>query len=218
MFYTEDFDANNIRFGDILTNQISIVPLMRKGHDDRDILAEKNDPNYTIEIKISNYFAVLTPCCSISKPCYIGNDALILAPLISLKRTFYSNPYLTEDFTRINRPMTAQETMPPEGWDALKPEDRAKYEREGKSFQFLNFFVYEGHPSLLDYEIKNGGTTTLTNYYMIDFKHKYSIIIPKKNQLKFKLLQLSVEKRSELREKMAYYYRRIPEEDVGLLD
>jgi hypothetical protein len=54
---------------------------------------------------------------------------------------------------------------------------------------------------------------------MIDFKNSYKINCnkiksPKDAPLNKKILQLSITSRSELREKIAYYYGRIPEEDL----
>jgi hypothetical protein len=57
-----------------------------------------------------------------------------------------------------------------------------------------------------------------TNYYMIDFRNTSKlncerIINPKDAPLESKCLQLSIQARSELRDKIAYYYARIPKED-----
>ena len=62
-----------------------------------------------------------------------------------------------------------------------------------------------------------------TNYYMVDFRNTYKLYCdkiksPEKAPLESKCSQLSVQARSELRDKISYYYERIPKEDKILLE
>lgn len=57
-----------------------------------------------------------------------------------------------------------------------------------------------------------------TNYYMVDFKNIFKINCKKilssvNSPLNIKKLQLSIQVRGELRDKLSYYYGRIPKED-----
>ena len=58
---------------------------------------------------------------------------------------------------------------------------------------------------------------------MIDFRNTYKLNYekinpPKDAPLESKCLQLSIQARSELRDKIAWYYGRVPEEDKILED
>ena len=60
-----------------------------------------------------------------------------------------------------------------------------------------------------------------TNYYMIDFRNTYKLYYDKiksKASLESKCLQLSLQARAELRDKISYYYGRAPKEDIILED
>ena len=66
------------------------------------------------------------------------------------------------------------------------------------------------------------GDNIETKYYMIDFKNIHKLNCDKINSpedapLQSKCLQLSVQTRSELREKISNYYARIPKEDLILI-
>ena len=70
---------------------------------------------------------------------------------------------------------------------------------------------------------KKQGKNIETNYYMADFRNTYKLYCDKiksseKAPLESKCLQLSVQARSELRDKISYYYARIPKEDKILLE
>ena len=75
-----------LRFGDVL-----------KGYT----LAASNieepnlNVNFTVDINLPPYCVVLSPCCS------IGERTISLSPLIELRGSFFDNPYLNEDVTRI---------------------------------------------------------------------------------------------------------------------
>ena len=209
-FYLENRHPN-IRFGDIVEGCFSLMTSMKKP-----FFESSNQLNITIDI--SKYFAVMTPCCSIGKECTVGNDTLALTPIIELQSDFLKNPYLVNDFTRINRKMKPEDSMPPKRWERLSPDEKEKKMSEGMGYSFLSYFIYGGHDLFDEYELKNSDNKILTKNYMIDFKRICSIKMPQEVVRSAKKLQLSISSREELRNKLSYFFGRRPEEDALFMD
>jgi len=202
MFYQLEMD-NTLRFGDILGGFILSAP---------NIAEPASCQNYKIEITTPTYCVVLSPCCS------IGNKVISLSPLIKLLGSFFNNPFFVEDLTRINREMEPKQAVSPSVWEQLPPEEKQKRLNEKRGYALTGFFVYGKHDLLPKYPINRKQGNIETNYYMIDFKNIHKINCDKINSakdapLKTKLLQLSISARSELREKLSYFYARVPAED-----
>lgn len=203
MFYQDEID-NALRFGDVL-----------KGF----ILAESNlkepDPKekYKIEINLPDYCVILSPCCS------IGQKVISLSPLLPIKSSFFENPYFAEDLKRINRKMNPEQSVSPAIWESFSPEEKQKRLNEGYNYAVLEIFIYEEKDFFPKYVVKKkGGGEIETNCYMIDFRNTYKISCDKINSardapLNTKCLQISIQTRSELRDKIAYYYSRPAPED-----
>lgn len=207
MFYEKEMDEA-LRFGDVL-----------KGF----ILAASNieEPNsregFAIDVDLPLYCVVLSPCCS------IGHKKISLTPLIKVRRSFFDNPYFEEDLTRINRKMEPQQAVAPYIWDKFPPEEKQKRLEEGLGYPFLELFIYEKHDLFTEYLLHGRKGNIVTKYYMIDFTNIQKvncdkIITPENAPLETKCLQLSVQSRSELRDKISYYYSRVPKEDKILED
>lgn len=183
---------------------------------------DQPDPSpmdYRINVRRPAYAVVLTPCCS------IGEKMLSVAPLLAVHASFFRNPYLAEDLTRANRPMTAQEAVPPEEWKRLGERERQRRlaRNGGRSLQFLRWFVYAEHALLPRHEVKVGKEALTVGSYMVDFRQMHriesrSIANPKQSPLHAKVLQLSVQTRAELREKLAHYFGRPAPEDAAELE
>jgi len=67
--------------------------------------------------------------------------------------------------------------------------------------------------------VKRKGGPSETGYYMLDFRRICRIecnkvVKPEQAPLEPKVLQISIETRGELREKLAWYFGRIPKEDM----
>ena len=165
------------------------------------------------------YSVVLTPCCS------IGESTISLTPLIKVRSDFFKNPYFLEDLTRINRRMKPQQAKPPDEWGNFTPEEKQRRLAEGINYALLELFIYEEHELFKTYLLRKQEV----RYYMIDFKNIHTIkcaMIKRPEKVKpedaplieSKVLQLSIQARSELRDKIAYYYSRLPEEDKILED
>jgi len=206
---------NILRFGDVVRGYVLSNPTIKEPISP----LKSESHNYKIDIEMPTYSVVLTPCCS------IGESTISLTPLIKVRSNFFKNPYFAEDLTRINRKMEPQQAHSPDEWEKFSPEEKQRYLAEGINYALLNLFIYEENEIFKKYLLRQqeiGG-------YMIDFKNIYTIkcaMIKRPEKVKpedapiieSKVLQLSGQTRSELRDKIAYYYSKIPEEDEILED
>lgn len=208
-FYSDSLDRR-FRFGDIIKGFAAATPVINNPP-----LAPENI-NFQIEIVRSGFYSILSPCCS------INDKVVVLCPLIQLRSAFLTNPYLVEDFTRINRPMTPEQAVPPSQWERLPPPEKEKRKDVGFRFAFVEQFVFDEHPFFPQYFLSARlGEKMEIRMHMVDFRHSFSVRCDKitNNSSPFeniKLLQLSIEARAELRNKMASFYSRVPEEDSVL--
>jgi len=204
MFYIKDSYDNILRFGDVINGFQYFKPNFEG-------LPEVVDSNIKIEIIKSNYFVVLTPCCSIE------NENLNLTPLKQIAYKFFSNPYFEKDFTIINRRMLPEQTVAPRIWnDVFTEEERSKRIGEGVKYSFAELFIYEKNDLIPPYKLSyKGNPDIITGYYMIDFKDIFTIKSAKiqRNMEYPKILQLTIETREELRDKIGEYFKRVPQED-----
>lgn len=208
MFYQENMDKA-YRFGDVLRGFILSSPNVSNPF----LNQEKSEIDYRIDVSLPKFCVILSPCCS------IGNGVISLTPLIQLKKNFFKNPYFNEDMTRINREMEPQQTVAPELWSTLGVEEQMKRMAAGKAFALVEHFIYDKYVLFPSYNLGD----TETGYYMIDFRTTYNvnckaISSAKQAPLDAKILQLSVQTRSELRTKISYFYGRIPKEDLIEID
>lgn len=209
MFYQEEIQ-NILRFGDVLRGYISTHPKIKQPFS----IQEFESFNYNINVDMPNYSVVLTPCCS------IGEHTISLTPLIELRSDFMKNSHFVKDFTIINRPMESEYQFPPDKWKKFSEDEKQRLREKKISYVLLNLFVYKKHDLFPPYPLKGKEI----NYYMIDFRNTFKLnceMIKTQDgkQQEFnqitnsKCLQLSIEARSQLRDKLSYYYGREPEED-----
>ncbi len=208
-FYETSLKYDLLRFGDVLRGYIVASPKITEPFT----VIPHSD--YQIEILNPDFVVVLSPCCS------IGDSTILLSPLIKLKKSFFDNPYFSSDMTNINRRMTPQQTLPPEVWDKLPLDEKKKREGEGFTYSFLDNFVFGEHEIFSPYfpSEKDKVKYRETRQYMIDFKNTYRISCDKIKRngtdlTKSKVFQLTVPMRQELRDKIAHFYSRIPQEDI----
>ena len=213
MFYAEKTDYY-LRFGDVVRGYILPNTTIKEP-----ILSFKTEShNYTIDVEMP-YSVVLTPCCS------IGESTISLTPLTKVRSNFFKNPYFAEDLTRINRKMEPQQAHSPDEWKNFSLEEQQRYLEEKINYALLNLFVYEENERFTKYTLRKREII----YYMINFKDIYTMkcaMIKRPEELKpedapiveSKVLQLSIQARSELRDKIVFYYSRIPKEDEILED
>ena len=209
MFYETERESA-LRFGDVLAGFLIAVPVV-----DDPILPDHEGLEghaYSIDVTKPLFCVVLSPCCS------IGKKRISLAPLINVRPSFLDNEHLAEDLTRVNREMEPHQTLPSRTWECLSDEERARRLNEGRGLAFLDTFVYEQRPLFPEYPVHRRGQHLNTRYYMIQFGDTFrldcdNVNSPEDAPLHAKQLQLSVKTRGELRDKLAYYYARVPEED-----
>jgi len=209
MFYAYE-PSPVLRFGDVVKGYVSTDLVITEP-----ILSYPSlGNNYKIEIEVPKYSVILTPCCS------IGKSTICVAPFIKVLGDFLKNSYFTEDLTRINRPLLPNQLMSTEDWDKLTPERQEQIINAGEEYPLLQYFVYAEH-DLFDKYLLRGHEIS---YYMIDFKNVQKIKCSKiqrpeprkpldKAIIGSKILELSIEARRDLREKIAYFFSRVPDED-----
>lgn len=212
MFYEKEMEPT-LRFGDVVRGYISADIIIKQPI----LFHERDDYNYKIDIELPSYSVVLTPCCS------IGDSVIALAPLVRILGDFFNNPYFEKDLTNINREMEPQQALSPENWSKLPQEEQNSRLSEGKRYALLNYFIYMRNDNFEKYKLKGYDV----QYYMINFKDirriKCSLIKrPEKMGredaiIQSKVLQLTITARSELRDKIAYFFRE-PAEDKLLED
>jgi hypothetical protein len=102
----------------------------------------------------------------------------------------------------------------------MSPEEQAERLSAKPGYVFLEVFIYKEHDLFPQYTIPRKEGNITTRYYMIDFRYAFRVNcdkITRKQQdpLGAKRLQLSISTRAELRDKISFYYSRVPEEDLA---
>jgi hypothetical protein len=213
LFYQEKQDLA-LRFGDVIKGFYIATPNIKNPD------LSMNKDNYKLDIGISLFYVVMSPCCS------IGDKVVSLAPLLHLRQSFFLNPEFKKDFTRINKIVEPEKKFAPEIWKKFSPEKKQQELVDGSTYTVLEVFIYDNHPLLPPYEIysiKERESIKNINHYMIDFRYSFrtncdKINSPEQCPLGSKILQLSPQTRRELRHKMSYFYGRIADEDRQFVD
>jgi hypothetical protein len=206
-FY-EDTNEYSFRFGDVLKGFVSSTPNL----DNPPMTSENMD--YTISIAMPKYCAIISPCCS------IADQVISLSPLVYVRPSFFNNPYFAEDLTRINRPMPAEKSLPPIAWEKMDETEKQDRLSKGLEYTLLDLFIYKEHEIFPVHEVhRKNADNIFTRYYMIDFRNTFKVVCSKIKKpnvvpLEAKCLQLTIGARKDLRDKIAYYYGRVPEEDA----
>lgn len=204
MFYQKE-NSKDLRFGDVL-----------KGYflSHSNIKGPNFENDFSINVEAPKYCIVLSPCCS------IGNKIISLSPLIKILKSFFNNPYFSEDLTRINRVMQPEQSVSPAQWEKFPQEVKQQRLAEGETYAHQELFIYQENEIYFPYVLKKKGEVDVTTkYYMIDFRNIQKIncdLILNNRDFPYesKCLELDKVTRRELREKISYYFRRPPEEDL----
>jgi hypothetical protein len=206
VFYAST-SSEALRFGDVVSGYVAAVPTLKTP------LVGAIANSFTLEVARPPLLAVMSPCCS------IGEKMLLLAPLIEIKAGFLDNPYFAADLTRINRPMRPEDSVAPHVWEMLSDEEKARRIEQGESYALLSLFVYEHNDLFPEYDVNRKTGKEKCRTYMIDFRHSFRLNCEKvrsaaESPLDSKMLELTISARSDLREKIAYFYSRVPNEDA----
>lgn len=210
-YYKDEIDMV-LRFGDVLEGFANVEPVINNPIEAAELLGTL----FHVEVGIPKHVAILTPCCS------IRDKVISLAPLVSVKSSYFTNEHIAEDLTKINRLIDPQETVPSDVWDMLGEEEREKRLAVGRTYAWNNIFIYQDNDVFTEdvLHVKDKDNIK-TKYKMIDFKSIYKvkcdkIITPKDSQIiENKRLQLTDKARGELRNKISWYFTRVPEEEIG---
>lgn len=195
------------RFGDVLKG----FPISAPNFSNPPLTNE--NMNFNIEVQVPSYCVILSPCCSIAE------ETISLSPLMKVYQTFFKNEYFAADLTRINRLVAPEKSIPAFPWDKLSPEKKQEKLDVGMAYTFLDKFIYKEYDIFREYEINRRSEGNIfTRYYMIDFKNTFrvncsNIKNPNNVPIESKCLQLTIETRAELRDKISFYYARVPDED-----
>lgn len=207
MSFYQDQPDGALRFGDVVRG----FPLSAADIERPAITSTLRE--YRIDVSQPEFSVIMTPCCSIK------GRTLLLTPLLKMNPLFYKNPYLAEDLLRLNRPMTPQQAVSPSDWDRMTPEDRDRRLDMSKptSFAFGDSFIYAPHDLLPRYVVKQVKGQPEIGYYMVDFRRTCRVqcaaVGRKQSPLEAKLLQLTIDARGVLRDKVADFFGRVPPED-----
>ena len=205
-FYQESSDSG-FRFGDVIKGFISATPNVSNPPVNSD------NTNYSIDISMS-YCAIISPCCSIK------DKVISLSPLLHVNKNIFRNPYFREDLTRINRVVSPENSVSPTALEKMPPEKKEEFLSKDIAYAFINLFIYKEHDLFPEYPIRlNSADDFYTRYYVIDFRNTFSVNCSKiQNPTNvppgLKYLQLTIDTRNVLRDKITKYYSRLPEEDI----
>jgi len=113
--------------------------------------------------------------------------------------------------------MKPQDAVPPKGWETMSSEEQEKRLREGITYGFVSQFIYAPAPQLPEYYV-DSQKKRKTGYYMINFRNMNkinckTINTPEDSPLDSKILELTIDTRKELREKMKSFFGAVAEED-----
>jgi len=205
MFYLEKIE-NSLRFGDVIKGFINITPSLKKP------IFDPIENEFPVSIKYHRFYVIISPCCSIS------DKVISLSPLIEIRGLFFDNSYFLNDLTNINRKMLPMQAVSNDVWNKLPSEEKDKRTLVGESYALKDNFIYEKNDLFPFYVInRKKGDNVTTNYYMIDFRNTFKVNCDSLNSQNItgesKLLQLSIDVRGQLRNKISHFYARIPVED-----
>jgi len=205
MFYESEPQAV-LRFGDVVRGYVLSAPQI-------DSPGTSPPVRYRVEVHSPMFAVIMSPCCS------IGEHTLAISPLDEVPPQFFRNPYFANDLTNINRPMSAEKAVWPDKWATFSSEEKQERMAEGDAYALVEHFVYAPHDLLPTYPVKGPGGPRETGYYTVDFRRICriecnKIVKPDQAPLETKVLQISIETRGELRDKLAWYFGRTPKEDM----
>ncbi|MBN1508459.1 MAG: hypothetical protein JW955_16540 [Sedimentisphaerales bacterium] len=205
MFY-ESEPEDVLRFGDVVRGYVLSTPRI-------DSPGISPPVRYRVEVHSPMFAVIMSPCCS------IGDGTLAISPLIEVLPGFFKNPYFVYDLTNINRRMSPDKAVAPDIWGGLPESERQGRLSAGDAYALVEYFIYAPHDFLPKYTVNRKGGPIQTGYYMLDFRRIYRIECDKvanakQAPLEPRLLQISIETRGELRDKLAWYFGRTPKEDM----
>lgn len=200
--------GKELRLGDIVAGFTCVVPHLQPGSDaSHDRVGELSN----IQVVRECLAVVLTPCCSIE-----GHE-LVIGPLEHVCAAWFDNPFVSEDFVRIDRRMSNEQYTPPTEWARMDSIEKASRQAVGPGWAFVEYFAFPSGGLLPPYESTYKRRQYVTDCYVVDFRRPmlvdHEFPHAEGHTCGEKLLQLSPEARGLLRDKIANYYFRQPAEN-----
>lgn len=101
-------------------------------------------------------------------------------------------------------------------------ERRERMLAAGEAYALLDSFIYASHALLKTYDLNTPSGTVKMGHYLLDFTTIYRldcnlIVRGQDAPAGAKYLQLTVAVREQLRQKLASYFARVPDEDLAEL-
>ena len=207
-FY-EGSPERGLRLGDVLTGFQLTTPMIDDPGGD-------SHREWRIAVAKPAFLVVMTPCCSIER------ESIILVPLSHVRPSFLNNEFFVRDLTEMNHRVAPEHSMPRDAWEHLSPAKKQEFMVGGAKYVFLDCFIYAPNDLLPNYPLNRKGRQIEMRHYMVDFKNMCRVDSKKIKRRQpapqgTKILQLTAHVRQELRDKLAYYFARIPEEDARYL-
>lgn len=211
MFYTHA-PSPFYRMGDIIENLHEVIPCYDSKNND-----------FSVKFQITKRFVILTPCCSIEK------KEAIVVPLKPLDTRLVVSEFLRDDFLLINSRISQKKVLGERAYakaleemvnEQTSPEEIAIFENS-INYEFFELFVFGEHTDFEEYSVsrkrgKDDTITVNTKCYMISFKDAMrvqSLIFNRDNSRCAKLAELTPMARKALRDKLTFFYSRVPDED-----
>ena len=214
MFYS-DRVSKCYRMGDVIEGFAVIDPNFHKGSCDVSM-------DFDIKIKRYSFYVILTPCCSIE------NNKVALVPLCQINNSLIVNRFIMDNLLKINEIIRPKLVYSDEHYKNLSDNEKMTADNLPDCYTFVDKFIYEGNAMLPEYSISrklkiDGEKQTLeltTTKHMISFKDAISVscdYFARTNNEALKILELTPEARSILRNKLTAFYGRVPDEDKPYL-
>ena len=201
-FYS-DRPGAALRFGDVI-----------QGFQHPTVRIDALDHEVDLKLSVSRpqYFAIMSPCCDIEL------SALSLAPLTPVRDNMVLNyPRLRQNLTQFNIKFPPKEGLTAEQIAKQSPEKQAELLAQGPTYSFLDCFVYEQNGLFPTYPVTRSSKVLATSEYrMVDFKSMFRIdcrLIERGKEVPqgLKVSELSEDTRAQLRDKLSYYFGRLPD-------
>lgn len=205
MFYNSK-PGNELRFGDVLEGFLLYTPTINSP-------IKEMKGSYTIDIEMPQHCVILTPCCSIK------DGFITITPLQRIKKDILNNENFIQKPELLNYEIEPSLARSKKDLESLDQNNLEEYLSQPKAYSHYECFLYPGHDLLPVYMEKTKEGVVNTNAYMIDFRCTYRInnkYITRKNRIleNSKVLELSISARDSLRNKMAHFFGRVPDEDA----
>jgi len=208
-FYSNE-PEEKLRFGDIIKGTVFFTPIIKN------LNSVNSYKEFNIEFSNPGYSVIFTPCCTIEKSNKNENKFISITPLLQIYPEIFKSKFFADDLTLINKKVPAEKSIPLERWEKTPIEEQQKIIEKGEIYPWFDTFIYKSNYLLESYPLLNSKGKPFepfeTNHYLINFRNIHVINCDHLELRKFKILQLSIDTRIQLMNKINNYFR-IADED-----